>query len=504
MSLLRHGFNYSLVPVLQRAISLVMLYFYADWLAESEYGLGDLGDLLLGALVQLLGFNIVGAMTRFYFDHDSEEDREAVVSSSTVAVALLAWIVVAPLAYYSDSLAAVFLANAEGVVRVYDVQTVFLLVMLTVPFQLTTQCGYTYLQIHRSSRVFAWISLAKFAFELGLRIYLVGFAGWGVIGFFVPVLIGEAVTSVFLTGWVLWRTKLRFRWRVLKPMVAYTAPLIPVGILQLGLHYGDRKLLVLFTPEDALHEVGIYGMGYKLGFIVTMAMLGPFVQIFHPWIYGVKDPVEQRENLSRVSTYGILAMTFASLLVVLFAKQALDYLPEDKDFALAYKVVPYIASGYVLWAVYHLSQIPMYIAKKNGPLVWINFLALWVNIGLNAYLVPTYGFVGSGVATLGTFAVLAFLGMYVAERGAGIRFEYRRILGTLAAMAVASTVALLADDAMESVASFGLLENLATKIVGLLLCSAWLWLCVVSADERSQLVTWVRSKLPGGGASSRG
>lgn len=505
MSILRHGLNYSLVPLLQRVISLVMLYFYAGWLAEAEYGLGDLGDLLLGGLVQLLGFNIVGAMTRFYFDHDRSEDREAVVSSSTIAVAALAWLVIAPLAWFHSDLAPIVLSAAEGEVRVYDVQWVFLLVLLAVPFQLTTQCGYTWLQIHRRSGLFAGISLIKFTFELCARIYLVGFANWGIIGFFAPVLAGEALASLLLTGYMLRRTRCRFRWQVLKPIVRYTLPLIPVGILQLGLHYGDRKLLAVFSASDeALHQVGIYGMGYKLGFVVTMAMLGPFVQIFHPWIYGVKDPEEQKENLSRVSSYGIISMTLATFFVVVLAKQALDFLPADKDYRLAYQVVPYIAGGYVLWAVYHLSQIPLYIAKKTGPLVWINFLALWINVVLNAYFVPAYGFVGSGIATLGTFGVLALLGLYVAGRGTGIHFQYVRIASTLCSMFVLGAIVLLADEAMETSPAIGVVENVAIKFSGLALCSAWLWLGVVTKDERSQLLTWTRGKLGLGRGHARG
>jgi O-antigen/teichoic acid export membrane protein len=496
-TLARHSFTYSLVPILQRVISLVMLYFYAFWLTEAQYGLADLGDLLLGALVQLLGFNVVGAMMRHYFDHTEEADRAAVVSSSTIAVAILAWVVIAPLALVSDSLAELVLAAGQDEVRPYDVRAVMLLVLLTAPFQLLTQCGYTYLQIHKRSGLFTTISLVKFTIELALRIYLVGVAGYGVIGFFVPVLIGEAVTTLLLTGWVLWHTKLRFRWNVLSPILRYTLPLIPVGLLQLGLHYGDRKLLQMFSPEaDSLHEVGIYGMGYRLGFIVTMAMLGPFVQIFHPWIYGVKDRAMQSENLARVSTYGIAAMTFASLFVVAFAKQALDLMPDDKEFGLAYRVVPYIATAYVLWSVYHLSQIPLYIAKRNGPLVWINLIAVLANVALNAELVPSYGFVGAGLATLGTFGLLAALGLYVGARASDMHFQYGRILGTLSAMVGTSLLAMLVDENVATTAWSGVALAVAAKLAGVSLFSAWLWFGVITADERAQFATWLRSKLP--------
>ncbi|MEZ5978861.1 MAG: lipopolysaccharide biosynthesis protein [Planctomycetota bacterium] len=459
--------------------------------------------MLLGVLVQLLGFNIVGAITRFYFDSEDPRESRGRRRVEHDRGRCPAWTVIgALLLVFRHELAPIVLARSSGnVSRRRDLDgDAARAPDGSVP-------AHDAVRLHLPADpaalgLFATISLVKFTFELGLRIYLVGPGGWGVVGFFVPVLLGEALTTLFLTGWVLWRTRLRLSWQALRPMLAYTLPLIPVGVLQFGLHYGDKKLLALFTPADeSLHQVGIYGIGYKIGFIVTAAMLGPFVQIFHPWIYGVSDPGEQRRNLARASTYGVVAMTFASLFVVTFAKEALDWLPKNKDFVLAWRVVPYIASGYVLWAVYHLSQIPLYIAKKNGPLVWINLLALCSNVLLNALLVPEYGFVGAGIATLATFAILAALGLYVGARATGTHFEYGRMLRTLAAMAGASALALWADANVPSDGPDGPWANLAVKTVGLVVFAAWLWLGVVTRDERSELGKWIARKLGGTAAN---
>jgi O-antigen/teichoic acid export membrane protein len=162
--------------------------------------------------------------------------------------------------------------------------------------------------------------------------------------------------------------------------------------------------------------------------------------------------------------------------------------------------VPYIASAYVLWAVYHLSQIPLYIAKRNGPLVWINLIALLVNVWLNAELVPTLGFVGAGIATLGTFALLATMGLYVGARTSGMHFQYGRILSILAVMGAASILALLVDENVATDTWAAVARAVAAKAAGLAVFVACLWFGVVSRAERAQLSAWVRSKLPGGKA----
>ncbi|HKX46757.1 MAG TPA: polysaccharide biosynthesis C-terminal domain-containing protein, partial [Planctomycetota bacterium] len=482
-SLFQHSLTYSLVPLLGRAISVLMLYFYAKWMHEAEYGTSDLADLLFMALVQLLGANLLGGMTRYYFEHARAEDRAAVVSSCTLVIGGLASLAVGTLLVFRTDLAPILISPGDAIVGDSEMVDVLTIALLIVPLQLASQCGFYYLQILQRSRTYAALQLGKIVFELGLRIWMVGFAGLGVVGYVLPVLIGEATATLIVTGWTLWSTRARFSWAILRPIVAYTLPLIPVGLFQLGLHYADRRLLALFSPAElALTYVGIYGMGYKLGYLVTAGMLGPFIQIFHPWIYGVADPDEQARKLARVSTYAIVAITAASLFVVLLARQGLDLLPEDRRYGEAWRVVPYIATGYTLWAVYHVSQVPLFIAKQTGPLVLVNALALALNIALNAWLVPIHGYVGSGIATMLTFLTLAGLGMLASRGAMRVPFEVGRIALTVAAIAAASFVALEVDGRADLPLAQALAVKLAVGVVALV----WLWRGVLRPEERAQ------------------
>lgn len=495
-SLLRHSFNYSLVPILGRVISVVMIAFYTQWFDTDEYGAVDLADLLLAGMVQFLGWNLLSGMQRFYFEPKDQRRRDAVISSCTLLLTAVGWVVIGGLLMFRHDLAPILISDTGSAnVSEGDILSVFTVALLIVPVQLSSQSGFFYLQIQKQSALYAKIALVKLVFELSLRIYLMFVLDWGPVGYLVPVLVGEALSTVFLTGWVLRRVGLQVHWDVLRPIVAYALPLIPVGVFQLGLHYGDRRLLELFSGEDTLEQVGIYGLGYKLGFLVTMAMLGPFVQIFHPWLYAESDKAVQAEKVARVSTYGLAAMSAASLAVILFGKQGIDLLASQQEYLPAWRVVPLITAGYTFWAVYHITQIPLYIAKDTLPLMWINAGALVLNVLLNWWLVTDYGFVGSGWATVITFAALAAAGMLEARRVMSVHFEKRRLVAIIGVVAVAAAAALTLDGrlAVDSLGGIALAVAIKGAIGSVLL--ATLWFVVLSAEERRWAVQWGLAKL---------
>ncbi len=503
--LFRHTAMYSMVPILGRAIGFVMVFVFARFLNEREFGAVDLADLLLASLVQILGYNLLSGMTRHYFDHEREEDRAKVVSGVTLLIGVLSWTVVGVMVLFRDELAPILISseNSEGS---WTISRLVLIALLTIPFQLCSQCGLYYLQILKRSGTFALIQLIKLVFELSLRIILVLVLDWGPIGMLMPILVGEALLTLFITGWTLTRVGLQFSWAHLRPIVIYSLPLIPVGLFQLLLHYGDRRLLELLVPEDGsaehfvhygdgLAQVGIYGVGYKIGFVVTAALLGPFVQIFHPWIYDVKDPEEQANNLSRVSTYGILAMTIASLGVVLISREVLYFMPDGRKYVFAWKVIPFISAGYLFWSLYHLTQIPLYIAKRTKPLVWINGIAVIVNVALNFALVPKFGFIGSGLATLLTFGFLALLGLLAAKSVMSIHFEYRRLGLCFLMMGLACALTLELDRRFPPHEVSVLAVAVAVKLAIFAVLSFVLYKGVLGLDDRQRLHGALRARL---------
>jgi len=483
---------YSAAPVLRQAISIGMtrLYTRPDWLGTSGFGVKENVDLWLIALQQILGQNVLAAMMRFYFEQKSERERNAVVTSCTLVVTLAAFLVCGLALPFVGPLTPLLLGRG-GEVGAEELTRIALLLLLLIPFQLGTLSGLYYLQTLRRSGLYTVLQTAKLLLEIGLNFWWIGHEGLGVRGFLLSMLIGEAVTSSLLCGWILWSLKPRIDLSVLRPILAYAAPLIPVGLLQLALHGMDRRIVVELLGQG---PAGIYGLGYKVSYLVTALLLGPFIQIWQPWIFAVQDVAERARLVARVGTYAVLSIGVASLGVILFGRQAVMLLAADPSFWEADAVVPLAATGYVFWGLYHVSQTPLYLDKKTGRLVLVNLAAVLCNLGLNLWLVGRLGIQGAALATLLTFALIAGLGLLASRKAAGVTFEHGRLAKVLALVLAGAGCALWVD-ARESAGQLALTAAVLLKALAFVALCGAAWTGVLAREERANFATWARARL---------
>jgi O-antigen/teichoic acid export membrane protein len=499
--LVKHSAIYSAAPILRQCISIGMTRLYTGWLGTAGFGVKEIVDLWLIALQQLLGQNVLSAMVRLYFDQRSEAERGRIVTSCTLVVTAAALLVCAAALAFSPTLAPWMLGRGEAV-DAGQLVSILQLVFLLVPFQLASLSGFYYLMIQQRSGLYTAVQTAKLLFEVGLNFVLIGGLDLGVRGFMLSMLAGELVTACSLSGWMLWTLRPRFEWSALRPVLVYAAPLIPVGLLQLCLHNLDRRLILHFSEEGSGQSMtGIYGLGYKISYLVTTMLLGPFIQIWQPWIFRVQDEGERARLVARVGTYAILAVALASLGVILFGRQAAILLSGERPFWQAYRVIPFVASGYVFWALYHVSQTPLFIAKHTGRLFLVNLLAVALNVGLNVWLIPRFGILGAALATLVTFAVLAGLGVLAGRRAAGVTFELARLARILACVLLGAALALWIDTREDG----GALEPWAAWLLkAATLSGSWagLWLGVLRPAERARFARWIAARRRAAGGST--
>jgi O-antigen/teichoic acid export membrane protein len=488
-SLVKHSAIYSAAPVLRQVISVGMTRFYTGWLGPAGQGIKENVDLWLIALQQLLGQNVLSAMVRFYFDQKDERDRAGVVTSCTILIVAAAFALCGLALLFVPWLTPLFLGRG-GVVAESELAKTCTLLLLLVPFQLGTVSGLYYLQALKRSGLFTSIQTVKLLFEVGMNVYLMGVRHMGVVGFLMSMLAGEILTSGALVGWMLVSLRVRFDWKLLEPVVGYAAPLVPVGILQLLLHQADKRIVLELLGQS---PAGVYGFGYRIAYLVTNMVLGPFVLTWQPWIFAVEDAAERARLVARVGTYAVLAIALASLGVILFGREASFLLAGAPEFLDAYRVVPFLATGYVFWALYNVSQTPLFLAKRTIRLVSVNFCAVVVNIVLNYVLIPPYGILGAAIATLATFALLAVMGMLASRRSAGVHFELGRLGAILACVMIGGGAAFLTDSSEDG----GLIDYqqaLLIKTGALLVLMLVLWLSVLEREERRNFERWVRER----------
>jgi O-antigen/teichoic acid export membrane protein len=494
--LVGHSLVYSIAPTLRYALSFAMNRFYTTFLITALYGVRGMVDLWMILMQQMLGQNLLGGMLRFYYDHKDEEQRKRVVTSVTIVLSGAAWVVCAAMFLLSDKLAPILIGSPTAEVSAAQIENAFRFLVVLVPFQLSSLSGFYFLQAQKRSKLYTGVQTAKTALEVLLHVLFMGVLGWGLNGFLLGLLLGEIVTTCCLTGWMLWSLGPRVDWQVLRPVLRYAAPLIPVGVFQLGLHQLDRRLIEhVYSGQQGFSLTGIYDLGYRIGQLINPILIWPFMQIWQPTIYGVDDEGERARLVGRVTTWMVTGIGAASLAVIAGGRQAVDLIAGQVDYLPGYQVVPWVAAGYVFWSLYSAAQTPLLLAKRTLPLFWINLLALGVCVGTNLWWIPRLGIVGAALSTTTSFAFLACLVLIAARGVAHVPFELRR-LATVFAVVLGSCLAVRWIDRLEIYTSvWRTAAVLGSKALLLALGLTILWRAVLYADERAAFVSEVRSRL---------
>lgn len=457
------------------SILLLPLFTRDEYLSPADYGvLAVLGPTILLCL-QLLGFQLDAAMSRHYFETEDPQRRRLVVSTTWIAVLMLTALVTIPMACLSGWLAVHWLKRP-------DLEHMMLAVAVFIAGMVLCEVSFAALRVERRSVAASGWSLLRTTTDLVLKIVCVVGLSMGVMG----VMTGQAISAaLFLVGFGVWTLKRHghgFDPKLLRSMAAFSAPMVVAGLCQFALHNADRFMLPIGSPD-----LGRYDVGYQFGYAVNSVVLGAFLLIWYPFIFGLKSREEQSAVMAKASLHIPALIVLLSLPIALLAPEIIDVLTANPEFDGAWVFIPVILVSYVFWGLFQIGQTPFYIHKQTRRLPLVVGSAAAINIGANLLLIPPLGAMGAALATLLAMAALALLTRLAARRVEIIAIDRRVVHLLVISLAAGAALYLVPQDAFAT--------WFALRVAVLIAGAGWLLGPFLTRDERAQIVALVHTRL---------
>jgi O-antigen/teichoic acid export membrane protein len=247
--------------------------------------------------------------------------------------------------------------------------------------------------------------------------------GWGLWG----VLISPAITFVVLAIFLLKRTfsevGFSFSLGITKQILKFTIPLIPASLGMFVLHFSNRYFVKHFC---SLSDVGIYSLGFKFGFILSVMVIHPFNLIWQTYMYEIAKKPNAGEIYGRVLTYFTFALILSGIIVSVPIQEVIRIIAAPPFYG-AFTVVPLIASAYILSGINLIFQTGLFISGKTHWIGLITFSCAVVNLIGNFFLISSLGIMGAALSTFVSFLFMAGGTFYISYRAYPIEIEYLRI-----------------------------------------------------------------------------
>ncbi|OWP64972.1 polysaccharide biosynthesis protein [Hymenobacter amundsenii] len=310
------------------------------------------------------------------------------------------------------------------------------------------------LRLENKARKFAAIRLANIALNVGLNLFFIVFCPDVLAGEYLAglaplvravydptlgvgyVFLANLAASAF-TLLLLGRELTDFRFRLnlepLRPLLKYAYPIMLMGLAGMVNETLDRILLPRWLPkgfypgQSSLAAVGIYGACYKLSILMSL-VIQAFKYAAEPFFFAQSTDQNSPRTFALVLKWFTLccAMLFVGVSVNLdLVARVFLHRPE---YLQGLAVVPVLLLANLFLGVYWNLSVWFKLTDKTYYGTYLGFAGAVLTIALNFLLIPVLGYMGSALATLACYFMMAALCWWLGEKHFPVPYPMARLL----------------------------------------------------------------------------
>jgi len=297
-------------------------------------------------------------------------------------------------------------------------------------------------RVEERSLAFVGATLVNLLATVGATVVLVVGLDQGALGVIVGNWIGTLVVYLGLLGYRREQLGLQFDRKLLREMQHFGWPLVPAALALIGINFADRFFLAHLS---GLNEVGKYELGVRVASAMVL-LLTAFRTAWPAFAYSLDDDREAKRTYAFVLTYLVFLASWLALGLGVLAPWIVRLLAhKNPAFWAGADVVGMLAFGTAFYAAYIVMAIGVGRARRTQFNWVITGIAAAVNFALCLVLIPSYGMVGAGIATLAAYIALFLAMTYWAQKVYPVRYQWVRVAKAIGVAGVLTVGAKLVD-----------------------------------------------------------
>lgn len=409
------SFAFLAMSVIEKGLFLITSPIYTRLLTQSEFGMVSVFLSWQG----LLGVAAMFCLSAGVFNNgmlDYEKDRDGFSFSMLILSNIITIICFAVLFILWPNIKTIFDFDLPLLCLMF----LFFLVQPAFAFWMARQrFEYKYKQLSLVVITYAFLSQAVAIACIYLfpahRVYGRLFGGEGVLlcvyGGFYMYIASKAKWKLNISYW--------------KTAVLFNLPLIPHYLSGYLLNSSDRIMIANLIDSAAAAK---YSIAYTIALAVTMvwnAINGSLV----PYTYE-KCRDNDYKSIAEITVPIISFYLFLCAGLILFAPEIIMIMAPASYFDCVY-IVPPIVGGIFFMSMYSIFANVVYYYKKPKYVMYASVLAATLNITLNWFFIPMFGYVAAAYTTLFCYIVQVAFDYHAMKKAAGVSVYNMRLLISL-------------------------------------------------------------------------
>lgn len=406
---------YTIGEILTKSLAFILIPLYTRYFSKSEFGIYNLVITIWPILIIIFGKGFSSYLIRGYYNFESEESRKE-FSGSIILFSLLLSIFLAFLIHvFGDDIFNLLLRDVDY--RPYlqfAVGIAFLKLLIN-----------NILSLYRAKRkpvVVTSLSLFNFISTIGFILVFVVILRKGLFGALLGQTFGLLIVSLFLFFYVWKDIRFRLSRQYIFAGIIFVLPLIPHALSGWVINLSDRILIERFC---SLEDLAIYSLGYQLAMSLDI-LINSMNQAWMPFFYSQADRPDGHKELKSSIIYYFTSVVIIGFGLSLFSHEII-YIAGKTEYLAAQKIFPLIIIAFVIHSIYYIAASSLFYKNKTGIIPIITVVAGILNIGLNIFLIPRYGYYAAAYSTIASFFIAALLSYFFSKKYFPLPFQFAKM-----------------------------------------------------------------------------
>lgn len=430
-SLAKNSAIYGLGNIANSVLSFLLVPFYTHHLSTDDFGVYSLLMTVFTVLSLLADAGFTNSLSRYYFDEKMQNatpaelslHRQKLLFTSLAATTLISIGIASLCGLFAEPL-------SRWVLQDPSYAPLLRLMAAALLFRGLTTVPLIYLRVTEQPIAYTILTAIQLLLFLLGNIILLWLWPLGIRG----VLLSLMGSMAFYALTLLWAVRAdlrpRFDAALLKELLRFGLPFLPVLLLMWVVDFADRWLLIqMGVTKDA---IGVYSLGYKFG-QAMMLVVTAFTMGWVPIRFKIMALGEAKVIYGRVATFYIAGAGSAWLILTAYATEIV-HLTSTPQYNGAIAFVGPVGMAYLIYGLFVLAVTGLGVAKNSTAIPFVSLAAAVVNVCCNLLLIPRFGAIAAAYATIASYVVLTAGSLYFSQKLFRIDYEYRKCAVLLAGM----------------------------------------------------------------------
>lgn len=425
---------YGVSSIVGRFLNWWLVPYHTGIFGPEQYGVvSNLYSYVAFAMI----FLTYGMETGFFRFASRSSHPEKVYSTSLIALIFTSLIFIVLVGLFRNPL--------SSAMQYSDHPEYIWWLSLTVSIDAFTSIPFARLRLKNRPIKFAAIKIVNIGLNIGFNLFFLSLCPWimrhnpgspllfayhpeiGVGYVFIANLLASLSTLALLSREIL-LTRILFDRKLISSMLAYSFPILVIGLAGMVNQNIDKILIPFLIPENQnpMFQLGIYGANYKLAVLMNM-FIQAFRYSFEPFFFS-RSSAESAED---PRLYAIIMKYFVIFGLIIFLAMVL-YIDVVKllireVYHQGIKVVPVILIADLFFGIFFSASIWYKLKDRTWFGAIIALTGAVITIVLNILLIPVMGYMGSAVAVLVCYCVMMVMNYFWGQKYYPIPYDLKRI-----------------------------------------------------------------------------